>query len=121
MAFCREPARRRVRDGESEAAWLLGNSRTPPGMQIQGADHHTENISRDKAELRGPKTDDADDDAVDRAERPPLPTTAPDKDRRGNRQNARKIIEPQHVRRTSTDILTEDSALQMICGLWLRD
>jgi hypothetical protein len=90
-------------------------------MQIQGADHHTENIGRNKAELRGPKTDDADDDAVDGAERPTLPTTAADKDCRGNRQNAREIIKPQHVRRTSADILTEDFALKLIYGLWLRD
>ena len=104
-----------------QPASFSGDSGTPPGMQIQGADHQTENIGRDKAELRGPKTDDADDDAVDRAERPPLPTTAPDKDCRGNRQSAGKIIKPQHVRRTSTDILTEDFALPMICGPWLRD
>jgi hypothetical protein len=90
-------------------------------MQIQGADHQTENVGRDKAELRGAKADDADDDAVDRAERPPLPTTAPHEDCRGNRQNARKIIKPQHVSRTSADILTEDFAFKMICGLWLRD
>ena len=90
-------------------------------MQIHGADHDTENIGRDQAELRGPKTDDADDDAVDRAERPSLPTTAPDKDCRSNRQNARKIIKAQHARRTSADILTEDFPLSVICGLWLRD
>jgi len=90
-------------------------------MQIQGTNHHTENVGRDKAELRGAKADDADDDAVDRAESPPLPTTPPDKDRRGNRQNAGKIIKPQHVSRTSADILTENFALKMICDLWLRD
>ena len=90
-------------------------------MKIHGADHHTENIGRDKAELRGAKTDDADDDAVDRAKRPPLPTAAADEDCRSNRQKARKVIKPQHVRRTSATILTEDFALKVICDLWLRD
>ena len=106
---------------ENESAPFLGNSRTPPCIQIHGADHHTENVGRDEAELGGPKTDDADDDAVDRTQRPPLPTTASDKDCRSNRQNARKIIKPQHGRRTSADILTEDFALKLISGLWLRD
>ena len=73
-------------------------------MQVHGTDYHAKNVGRDQAELRSPKTDDADDNAVDRAERPSLPTTAPDKDCRSNRQNARKIIKPQHVGRTSANI-----------------
>jgi len=47
-----------------------------PGMQVDGADYKAENIGWNKACLRSSETNDADDDAVHRAQGPAFPATA---------------------------------------------
>ena len=81
-------------DAESQAALRFLVLCLAPGVQVDGAHGDAENVGGDKTELRGSDGNDADDNAVDRGERPAFPVAASHQHGGCDGQNTRKIIKP---------------------------
>lgn len=93
-----------------------------PRSQVDGADHNTEQIRRNEAELSSPKPDHADDGTVDCGQSPALPAASSHKNGGRNRQQARYIIKTQHVGTPPEGIFCGNTrAFFCDCALSLHD
>src|SRR6267378_2119284 len=69
----------------------------PPVDEVAGVESDAEQIGGDEAELSSADADDADDGAVDSCDDPALPEFLANEHGGENCQNARKIVEANHV------------------------
>ena len=82
--------------------------RPAPGTQVDGAHDHAKDIGGNEAQLVGAQTDDANQHTVHAGQSPAFPVSAADENCGSYGQNARYVIQTQHVIETqhsSKDLL----------------
>src|SRR6266446_9487210 len=82
------------RTSQSRARELLS---FPPGAMIYRIEGNAEHVGRDESKLRRPKTNHADDSAIDSRQNPTFPAAFSQQDGRNDCKYAGYVVKPEHT------------------------